>query len=144
MNIIVCYSPSNDSPEERKDEYHEELQRVVDEIRERDMKIVIGDFNAEVGRNNQGMGNVTDVEGLGEVTNENGTHCISFCSADNLVVGGSGYGVRIGRRIINENSAEAQKKKHIPIKKKDGSVIATEDEERQCWMEHFREVINRR
>ena len=89
MSIIVCYAPTNDSPEERKDEYYEEMQSLIDEIPERDMKIVIGDLNAKVGRNNQGIENVMGVEGLGEVANENGAHFISFCSANNLVIGGT-------------------------------------------------------
>ena len=53
------------------------------------MKIVIGDLNAKVGRNNQGIENVMGVEGLGEVANENGAHFISFCSANNLIIGGT-------------------------------------------------------
>ncbi|XP_068208486.1 uncharacterized protein [Palaemon carinicauda] len=48
MSFIVCYAPTNDFPEKRKDEYYEELQRVIDEIPEKDMKIVIGDFNAKL------------------------------------------------------------------------------------------------
>ncbi|XP_068250309.1 craniofacial development protein 2-like [Palaemon carinicauda] len=89
MPIKVCYGPTNDSSEERKDEYYEELQRVIDEIPERDMKILIGDFNAKVRRDNQGKENVMGVEGLGEVTNENGAYLKSFCSVNNLVIGGT-------------------------------------------------------
>ncbi|XP_068229081.1 craniofacial development protein 2-like [Palaemon carinicauda] len=73
-----CYAPTNDSPEELNDEYYEELQNVIDEIPKRDMKIVIGDFNAKVGRNNQGIENVMGVEGLGEVANENGALLYGF------------------------------------------------------------------
>ncbi|XP_068241103.1 craniofacial development protein 2-like [Palaemon carinicauda] len=89
MSIIVCYAPTNDSPEERKDEYYEELRRIIDEIPERDMKIVIGALNAKVGRNNQDINNVMGVEGLGEVVYENGAHFIRFCSTSNLVIGSS-------------------------------------------------------
>ncbi|XP_068219133.1 uncharacterized protein [Palaemon carinicauda] len=58
---------------------------------------------------------------------------------------GSGSGVRISYRIINQIStgSKKKKKKHIPIKRRDGSVITTEDEERQRWMEHT-EVRNRK
>ncbi|XP_068204654.1 craniofacial development protein 2-like [Palaemon carinicauda] len=86
---IVFYAPTNASHEERKDTYNEELQIVIDEIPDRDMKIVIGDFNSNVRRNNQGIENVMGVEDLGEGVNENGAHFISFCSANNLVIGGS-------------------------------------------------------
>ncbi|XP_068207464.1 craniofacial development protein 2-like [Palaemon carinicauda] len=87
MSIIVCYAPTNDSPEERNDEYYEELQSVIGEIPERDMKIVIGDFNGKTGRNNEGIENVMGVEGLAEVANKKGADFISFCSTNNLVIG---------------------------------------------------------
>ena len=63
---------------------------------------------------------------------------------DKAMNSGSGYGVRIAHRIINKISTGAKKKKHVPIKKRDGSVITTEDEERQHLMEHFSEVMDRR
>ncbi|XP_068241177.1 craniofacial development protein 2-like [Palaemon carinicauda] len=87
MSIIICYAPTNDSLEERKDEHYEEMQRVIDGIPERDIKFLIGDFNAKVGRNNQGIENVVGVESLGKVSNENDVHFISFCSANDLVIG---------------------------------------------------------
>ncbi|XP_068220019.1 craniofacial development protein 2-like [Palaemon carinicauda] len=34
VSIIVCYAPTNDAPEEMKDEYYEELLSVIDEITE--------------------------------------------------------------------------------------------------------------
>ncbi|XP_068227967.1 craniofacial development protein 2-like [Palaemon carinicauda] len=84
MSLLVYYAPTNDSPEEMKDEYYEELQNVIDEIPERGMEIVMGDLSAKVGRNNQGIENVMSVEGLGEVTNENRAHFMNFCSTNNL------------------------------------------------------------
>ena len=89
MSVIVCYAPTNESPEEIKDEFYAELQNVIDEIPERDMKIVVGDMNAKVGRNNEGVEDVMGREGLGENANENGAHFISFCAANNLVIGGT-------------------------------------------------------
>ncbi|XP_068225749.1 uncharacterized protein [Palaemon carinicauda] len=44
---------------------------------------------------------------------------------------GSGSGVIVALRIISEISMEPKKKKHIPIGKRDGSVITTEDKETQ-------------
>ncbi|XP_068201619.1 craniofacial development protein 2-like [Palaemon carinicauda] len=63
MSIMVCYAPINDSLEERKDEYYKELQRIIGEIPERIMKIVNGDFNTKVGKNNQGIENVIRCRG---------------------------------------------------------------------------------
>ncbi|XP_068210399.1 craniofacial development protein 2-like [Palaemon carinicauda] len=62
---------------------------VIDEIPERDMKIVIGDFNSKVVRNNQGIENLMGVGGLGEVANENEAHFHKFLFNKNLVIGGT-------------------------------------------------------
>ncbi|XP_068240051.1 uncharacterized protein [Palaemon carinicauda] len=61
----------------------------MDEIPERDMKIMMGEPNAKVGGNNKGIENVMGVGGLGEGVNENGASFISFCSTNHLVIGGN-------------------------------------------------------
>ncbi|XP_068200649.1 craniofacial development protein 2-like [Palaemon carinicauda] len=70
MSSIVCYALTNDSSKEGK----------VDT-----MKIGIGDLNAKVGRNNQGIENVMGVGGLAEVAHENGANFISFFLTNNVV-----------------------------------------------------------
>ncbi|XP_068222170.1 uncharacterized protein [Palaemon carinicauda] len=62
MSVIVSYAPTYDCPEERKDEHNEELQRVIEEIQEGNMGIVIGDLNTKVGRNNQVLEILRDEE----------------------------------------------------------------------------------
>ncbi|XP_068240179.1 uncharacterized protein [Palaemon carinicauda] len=94
---------------EREDECYEELQSVIDEIPERDMKIVIGGFNAIVGRNNQGIEKVRSVEGLGDIANENGAYFISFCSANNHFNGGTIF--------PHKDIYEIHGLHHVPIKK---------------------------
>ncbi|XP_068237042.1 craniofacial development protein 2-like [Palaemon carinicauda] len=83
MSILVCYAPANDSPEERKDEYYEELQGLIDEIPGRNLKIVIGDFNAKVGWNNQGIENAMGVDCLSKDANEDRAHFTRTSSCGN-------------------------------------------------------------
>ncbi|XP_068229442.1 craniofacial development protein 2-like [Palaemon carinicauda] len=93
QNVTTCHdkfvakSQASDSGEERKVEYYEELQRLIGEIPERDMRIVIGDINAEVGRNDRAIEDVMGVEGFGDVAN--GKDFMSFRSANNFVLGGT-------------------------------------------------------
>ncbi|XP_042243416.1 craniofacial development protein 2-like [Homarus americanus] len=54
MSLVVCYAPTNTSPDESKDAFFEQLQDVLSSIPDRDIKIVLGDFNAKVGSNNHG------------------------------------------------------------------------------------------
>ncbi|XP_068205586.1 craniofacial development protein 2-like [Palaemon carinicauda] len=64
MSIIVFYALTNDSPEERKDEYYESLQTGIDEMPDRDMKFMIDDLKAKAGNDNHCIENVMGVEGL--------------------------------------------------------------------------------
>jgi hypothetical protein len=51
-----------------------------------DMLLIVGDFNARVGKqDNQGPGNVIGVHTVDD-TNENGKRLIDFCNQNNLIV----------------------------------------------------------
>jgi endonuclease/exonuclease/phosphatase family metal-dependent hydrolase len=68
-----------------KDSFYEELGRVFDQFPRYDMKILLGDFNAKVGRENifkPTIGNVS----LHEISNDNGIRVVNFAKSKNLVV----------------------------------------------------------
>jgi hypothetical protein len=53
-NIIVLnvHAPSKDKSDDSKDRFYEEFEQVFDHFPGYHMKIVLGDFNAKVGREN--------------------------------------------------------------------------------------------
>ena len=53
-NIIVLnvYAPSEDKSDDSKDSFYKELEQVFDHFPRYHMKILLGDFNAKVGREN--------------------------------------------------------------------------------------------
>ena len=53
-NIIVlnAHAPSEEKSDESKDSFYEELERVFDHFPKYHRKIILGDFNAKVGREN--------------------------------------------------------------------------------------------
>ena len=53
-NIILVnvHAPSEEKSEESKDSFYEELEQVFDHFSKYHMKILLGDFNANVGREN--------------------------------------------------------------------------------------------
>ena len=53
-NIIVLnvHAPSEEKSDDSKDSFYEELEQVFDHFPEYDMKFLLGDFNAKVGREN--------------------------------------------------------------------------------------------
>ena len=54
LNIIQCYAPTNDNDEGTKEDFYNKLQTVLDEMKEKDVTILMGDFNAKIGSNNRG------------------------------------------------------------------------------------------
>ena len=68
MNVIQCYAPTNTSEEEEKEEFYDRLQNILDKYPEKDTTILMGDFNAKVGKVNIGYEEVMRTHGLGEAS----------------------------------------------------------------------------
>jgi endonuclease/exonuclease/phosphatase family metal-dependent hydrolase len=68
-----------------KDSFYEELGRVFDQFPRYDMKILLGDFNAKVGRVNIFKPTIGN-ESLHEISNDNGDRIVNFATSKNLVV----------------------------------------------------------
>lgn len=88
LNIIQCYDPTNDAEEEKKDEFYQQLQAMIDKGGTKDMTILMGDFNAKIGADNTGYEDTMGTHGLGQM-NENGERFADLCAWNQLVIGGS-------------------------------------------------------
>nr|KAG5703791.1 hypothetical protein BaRGS_009589 [Batillaria attramentaria] len=83
LNIIQCYAPTNDAEEEKKDDFYQQLQTVIDRGGAKDMTILMGDFNAKIGSDNTGYEDTMGTHGLGQM-NENGERFADFCALNQL------------------------------------------------------------
>ena len=57
-------------------------------MKEKDVTILMGNFNAKIGSNNRGYEEVMATHGIGEM-NENGEMFADLCSFNRLIIGGS-------------------------------------------------------
>ena len=64
------------------------LEGTLHKIRQSDITIITGDFNAKIGNDNQGLKHVMSRHGLGK-RNENGDIFIELCANYDLIIGGS-------------------------------------------------------
>ena len=73
------HAPSEKKSDSSKVSFYEELQQVFDHFPKYDMKILLGDFNTKVGRENifkLTIGN----ESLHQDSNDNGVRIVNFAS----------------------------------------------------------------
>ena len=119
MNVVQCYAPTNDKSEEVKDEFYNQLQGILNRLRDQDVNILMGDFNAKIGLDNTGYDEVMGRHGLGEM-NENGERFADVCALNNMVIGGSVFPHKrihkatwVSPDLITENQID-----HVCITKK--------------------------
>jgi hypothetical protein len=48
--VLTVHDPTEDKTDGVKDSFYEELERVIDKFPKYNMKILLGDFNAKIGR----------------------------------------------------------------------------------------------
>jgi hypothetical protein len=86
-NIIVLnvHAPCEDKRDYVKDSFYEELGRVSDQFSRYDMKILLGEFNAKVGREDIFKPTIGN-ESSHEISNDNGVRVVNFVTSKDLVV----------------------------------------------------------
>lgn len=85
MTLINVHAPTEEKSEEEKDIFYDELDRALAASPASDMKIVLGDFNAQVGKERIFMPTIGK-NSLHNKTNENGMRMINFAASKSLVV----------------------------------------------------------
>jgi exonuclease III len=85
-NIIVLnvHAPCEDKGDDEKDSFFEELGRVFDQFPRYDMKIILGDYNTKVGREDI-FKPIIGNDSLHEISNHNGVRVVNFAMSKNLV-----------------------------------------------------------
>jgi hypothetical protein len=86
-NIIILnlHTPYEDKGNGVKDSFYEELRCVFDRFPRYDMKILLGDFNVKVGRENIFKPTIGN-KSLHEISNDTGVRVADFATSKNLIV----------------------------------------------------------
>jgi hypothetical protein len=77
--------PCEDERNKVKDSFYEKLRRVFDQFPRNDMKIILGDINAKLGRENI-FKLAIENESLHEISNDNLIRVVNFATSKNFVV----------------------------------------------------------
>ena len=83
--VLNARATSEEKTDSAKDSFYEESEHVFNHFPKYDMKILLGDFNAKVGRENNFKPTIGN-ESLHQDSNDNGVRIVNFATSKNLGV----------------------------------------------------------
>jgi hypothetical protein len=83
--VLNVLTPKEDKIEYVKDSFYEELECIFDKFPKKHMKMLLGDLNARVGREDIFTPTIGN-ESLHEISNDNGVGVVNFATSKNLIV----------------------------------------------------------
>ena len=83
LNITQCYAPTNGAEKEKKDDFYQQLQAVLDRRRAKDITILMGDYIAKIGMDNTGYEDIMGTHGQGQM-NGNDERFADLCALPTL------------------------------------------------------------
>jgi exonuclease III len=88
LTIIQCYAPTETTDKDMKEKFYQQLHETITAVQKRDVMIVMGDMNAKLGSNNDGLEHVMGRHGIGNM-NQNGELFGELCASCDLIIGGT-------------------------------------------------------
>jgi exonuclease III len=83
--VLNTHAPTEETNDDSKDSFYDELEQVFNHFPKYHMKILLGDFNAKLGREDIFKPTIGN-ESLHENSNDNGVRVVNFATSKNLVV----------------------------------------------------------
>ena len=85
LTLISVYAPTLTSEDETKASFYEQLNHTIQAVHEHDKLVVLGDFNARVGRDHRLWEGIIGNQGIGKC-NDNGRLLLGLCAEHQLIV----------------------------------------------------------
>ena len=85
ISVINTYAPMEDTQVNAKDEFYNNLSRCFHNLPRHDVKIIVGDLNAKIGKDETWRGTI-GMHSLHNVSNDNGERLVYWAAAEDLVV----------------------------------------------------------
>jgi len=100
MSIVQCYAPTENAELDEKEAFYSLLDKTLVGIKRSDIIVMMGDFNAQVGNNNQDIEHIMGRHGMPcNKENENGQLLIELCGKHGLVIGGRVFPHKEGHKV---------------------------------------------
>lgn len=85
LNLVSTYAPTKQITDESKEQFYENLNEIATQIPVNESLVVLGDFNAIIGKDIEAWSDIIGKHGIGKM-NLNGEMLLSFCAQHNLVI----------------------------------------------------------
>lgn len=85
LSMIAVHAPTEESDEEEKDTFYEQLDTIISETPKQDMLLLCGDFNAKIGREELYRPTI-GLHSLHNISNDNGTRLINQSASSNMII----------------------------------------------------------
>ena len=112
ITLVQVYAPTSAAEEEETEQFYNELQGVLDTIPKKNITILMGDFNAKVGRDSYQDRKHVIGTNCNAMTNENGIKLLDLASYNNLVIANT-LGKHKKSRVATWHSPDGQTSNQI-------------------------------
>lgn len=85
LSIISAYAPTEEGDDDEKRSFYDEIDHLWGSCPKHDVKIIMGDFNAKIGRKEE-FRPVIGKFSLHLDTNDNGSRLISFAASHDMII----------------------------------------------------------
>ena len=140
ITLFSCYAPTLQSDEEDKDVFYSCLDEEIRRVRSSDKILILGDFNARVGRNNIPWPNIMGSHGLGNL-NPNGHRLLTLCAQNELFITNTAFQMK----DIHKGTWTHPRSKHCHMidycitRQRDRQDVTITRAMRgaECWTDHY-------
>ena len=120
--IINVYAPTENEKEDEKDIFYEEIERLLEKLPTQDTIIMMGDFNAQIGKENY----ISDVAGKHTIhtkTNDNGIRLCNAAMTNGLLIVSTKFEHKHKATWCAPNGQYKNQIDHVLVTKKRQSII---------------------
>ena len=89
VSVLVAYAPTELADKVSKDNFYKTLTDTYALLPAQDIKLLMGDMNARVGRNSDAWNGVIGNHSFHSADNNNGTRLLDLCALNSLCIGGT-------------------------------------------------------
>ncbi|XP_063598682.1 uncharacterized protein LOC134775152 [Penaeus indicus] len=140
LTLIGVYAPTMTHSMEEREAFYSSLRKVIRSVPSRDKLLLLGDFNARVGRNKDAWPGELGSHGYGR-ENSNGLLLLSLCAEENLVITNTVFKHKDAHKVtwMHPRSKHWHLLDYIITRQQDlGNILDTRAlRGADCWTDHI-------